>query len=193
MACFFGFGSLVNTATHRYQPVTAAKVDGWRRIWVNNKCYEHAFLSVEPDESSAIQGLMAQVPEDDWQELDTREVGYLRRVLTPQEWMTQAHCSDAPAALITSAPTNDTQMYVLQNGEYAQAAKPILWSYLETVLFGYYQWFGPEGVDNFIQSTGAWTSVLDDRSQPIYPRYVPAEGDAAEIIAHKISNLSQTV
>lgn len=190
MACFFGFGSLVNTGTHRYTPVTAAKVEGWRRIWVNNECYEHAFLSVEPADSSQIQGLMAQVPNDDWQELDTREVGYLRRPLNQQEWLQQTHCSDAPVSLLEGARIDDIQMYVLQGGNYAEPSKPILWSYLETVLYGYYQWFGEEGVEAFINSTGAWTNILDDRLKPIYPRYVPAQGRAEGIVISAIDNLS---
>lgn len=190
MACFFGFGSLVNTGTHRYDPVTPATVKGWKRIWVNNECYEHAFLSIEPDESSQIQGLMAQVPNNDWLELDTREVGYARRFLNEQEWCPETPSNrECPKSLQLSGKLDDIQMYVLQGGEYAQAAKPILWSYVETVLYGYYQWFGAEGVEDFIQSTAAWTDILDDRSQPIYPRYVPAEGDAEHIITPIILSL----
>ena len=188
MACFFGFGSLVNTGTHRYTPVTPAMVKGWKRIWVNNDCYEHAFLSIEPDDSSKIQGLMAQVPNDDWVELDTREVGYLRRVLNQEEWLTE-HRPSAPAHTSDDTHLSDIQMYVLQGGEYAQPTKPILWSYLETVLYGYYQWFGAEGVDDFIKSTSAWTEVLDDRSDPHYPRYVPAEGTAKNIVIPAINSL----
>jgi hypothetical protein len=189
MACFFGFGSLVNTGTHIYTPVTPATVKGWKRIWVNNDCYDHAFLSIEPDDASKIQGLMAQVPNDDWQELDTREVGYLRRVLKQEEWLPETLSSEAPAKVLDDTHLDDIQMYVLKGGEYAQPTKPILWSYLETVLYGYYQWFGAEGVDAFIESTGAWTDVLDDRPNPHYPRYVPAEGSAANIVISAINNL----
>ena len=181
MACFFGFGSLVNTGTHRYVAVAPASVQGWKRIWVNSDCYDHAFLSVLPDRQSTIQGLLAQVPNNDWQELDAREVGYLRRELTPTDW----HCAVLPDPVLVQ----DVQMYVLETGEPACPAKPILWSYLETVLYGYYQWFGIEGVEAFIESTSAWTAVLDDREHPIYPRYVPAEGDVKATIDTLIDGL----
>ncbi len=184
MACFFGFGSLVNTETHRYEPFTPAKVAGWKRAWINNDSYQHAFLSVVPDENSQIQGLMAKVPNNDWAELDAREVGYARRVLNKQEWSVEA--SSLPA--IVTSP-DDVQMYVHASGEFAQPIKPILYSYLETVLFGYYQWFGAEGVKAFVDSTLAWTEILDDRESPIYPRYVPARGTAVDIVIPTIALL----
>ena len=184
MACFFGFGSLVNTGTHRYVPVTAVSVKGWKRIWVNADCYEYAFLSVVPDVDSQIQGLMAKVPNNDWEELDAREVGYLRRVLTDECWM-----AEASPELLAQDQADDVQMYVLERGEPATPAKPILWTYLETVLYGYYQWFGAEGVQAFIESTIAWTDMLDDRQSPIYPRYVAAEGEAVAVVDAAIQSL----
>ena len=184
MSCFFGFGSLVNTGTHCYVPVTPASVNGWKRIWVNDDCYEHAFLSVVPDAATKIQGLLAEVPNNNWQELDAREMGYLRRELALDDWRVESS-----PCLSASTQPNDVQMYVLVNGEPAQPEKPILWSYLETVLYGYYQWFGAEGVQAFIDSTAAWTDVLDDRNNPIYPRYVPAEGDAVAVVNTAIQSL----
>ena len=184
MPSFFGFGSLVNTGTHRYVPDTPASVKGWKRIWVNDECYEHAFLSVVPDTDSQIQGLLAKVPNNDWVELDTREVGYIRRELAIDEWLVERSSTHT----LQSKPS-DVQMYVLVNGEPAQPAKPILWSYLETVLYGYYQWFGAEGVQAFIDTTTAWTDILDDRDNPIYPRYVAAEGDAIAVVEAAIQSL----
>ena len=184
MACFFGFGSLVNTGTHRYEAFTPASVIGWKRAWINNDRYDHAFLGVVPDANTQIQGLMAVVPNNDWAELDTREVGYSRRVLGTGEW-----AAEAPSSQTIQDTPNDVQMYVHKSGEYATPAKKILWSYLETVLYGYYQWFGPEGVEAFISTTTAWTDIVDDREGPIYPRYVPAEGDAIEVVIPAIERL----
>jgi len=184
MACFFGFGSLVNTGTHRYEAITPASVIGWKRAWINNEYYQHAFLSVVPDVSARIQGLMAKVPNNDWVELDAREVGYARRVLSDGEWLVET-----PKLPVIQDKPDDVQMYVHASGEFAQAVKPILYSYLETVLFGYYQWFGPEGVQAFIDSTVAWTGILDDRNNPVYPRYVPATGSAIDIVIPTIEKL----
>ena len=123
MACFFGFGSLVNTQTHIYTAYTPAKVMGWKRVWVDYDFYDHVFLSVVPDEKTEIQGLMAVVPQDNWQELDTRERGYARTVLNPADW--QAETSVLPNVL--EVP-KDVQMYVHAEGRLAGAEKPILWS-----------------------------------------------------------------
>ena len=180
--CFFGFGSLVNTATHRYTAVAPATVNGWSRIWINSDQYEHAFLSVQPDETTDIQGLMAEVPDNDWTELDRRELGYQRRKLNAGEWSLTPGSLD----LVVSLNAANIQMYVAA-GEPASPDKPILWSYLETVLLGYYRFFGEQGVHDFISSTESWTAILDDRKAPVYPRYVPATGAAGELIVSLLS------
>lgn len=189
MACFFGFGSLVNTATHKYLAITPAIVTGWERAWVNNDHYDHAFLSVTGDASNAIQGLMAEVPNNDWAELDLREAGYKRLVLQPDDWQ-QAHSDrQAVGSAALEMGLTDVQMYQHASGEFARDQKPILWSYLETVLYGYHQWFGEEGVRGFIATTRAWVSIVDDRKSPQYPRYVPAEGAAVEVVLPAIEAL----
>jgi hypothetical protein len=127
---------------------------------------------------------MAKVPNDDWVELDAREVGYARRVLNDREWL-----AEKTSSLSIEQKPDDVQMYVHVKGEYAQPLKPILWSYVETVLHGYYQWFGEEGVHAFVDSTLAWTNILDDRADPIYPRYVPAKGSAIDIVIPTILSL----
>ena len=49
---------------------------------------------------------------------------------------------------------------------------PILLSYVEVVLAGYFSTFGTEGLQRFYDSTLGWDSyILDDRKSPIYPRY----------------------
>lgn len=189
MAYFFGFGSLVNTSTHRYVPVTPAIVDGWERAWINNDFYDYAFLSVTPNAAKAIYGLMAEVPNDDWSQLDTREVNYKRRVLQSGEWQPAHSDRKADGSAALAAGLSDVQMYQHASGEFAKDQKPILWSYLETVLFGYYQWFGADGVSGFVSSTQAWVNVFDDRNSPLYPRYVPAEKVAAEVVIPTIESL----
>lgn len=182
MACFFGFGSLVNTSTHKYETLTPARVDGWSRAWVHNTLYDHALLSVIPAPETNIHGLMAKVPNDDWAELDLREAGYARHVLAAGVWN-----ADTTAIPITET---DVQMYIHASGNIPTAATPILWSYLETVLFGYYQVFGSLGVETFMATTQQWTAVLDDRKNPLYPRYVPAtEGAAAAVVLPVIEGL----
>ena len=183
MACFFGFGSLVNTATHKYETLTPARVDGWARAWVHNELYEHALLSVIPEPDTQIHGLMAKVPSDDWAELDLRETGYTRHALPAGVWN-----ADTTAVPITQT---DVQMYISNDNAPPSAATPILWSYLETVLFGYYQVFGSVGVETFMATTRQWTDVLDDRKNPLYPRYKPVtEGAAAAVVIPVIAGLN---
>ncbi|MGB1010158.1 MAG: hypothetical protein ACPGVP_10565 [Thiolinea sp.] len=174
MACFFGFGSLVNTGTHKYEMLAPARVNGWARTWVHHDWYDHSLLSVTPEPGTHIHGLMARVPGDDWAELDLRENGYDRYMLREGEW--QADTSLAPLA------ETDVQMYKHAHGGFAKPDKPILWSYLETVLFGYYQVFGSAGVEAFMATTRHWTDVLDDRKDPVYPRYVPVVGEMATAV-----------
>ncbi len=172
MACFFGFGSLVNTATHRYEMLAPARVNGWARTWIHHELYSHSLLSVLPEPGTHIDGLMARVPGADWAELDQRENGYQRQPLSGQDWQADtAHLNES-----------DVQMYKHASGGFAQPDKPILWSYLETVLYGYYRVFGSSGVAAFMASTRHWTDVLDDRSAPQYPRYIPVEGAAAAAV-----------
>lgn len=189
MAYFFGFGSLVNTSTHKYVATTPATVNGWGRVWVNSDHYDHAFLSVTADESSAIQGLMAEVPNNDWAELDLREAGYKRRVLQSDDWRRAPSDRKATGSAALRTGLGDVQMYQHASGDFARDQKPILWSYLETVLFGYHQWFGDDGVHGFIATTRSWVSITDDRKSPQYPRYVPAVGDAAEVVMPAIESL----
>lgn len=187
MACFIGFGSLVNTSTHKYQPLASVRVPGWSRAWINNNSYDYAFLSVIPAPQQAIFGLLAAVPDENWAELDTREAGYSRKLLTPTDWRFEP--GEFQGEPDTDLNYPDVQMYVHDSGDFAQPEKPILYSYLETVLFGFYRIFGEKGLENFIDTTTAWTAIKDDRPSPIYPRHVPPEGAACRVVEAAISRL----
>ena len=189
MDCFIGFGSLVNTSTHKYQPVSPVRVPGWSRAWINNDSYDHAFLSVVPAQHYSILGLLAAVPDGDWAELDAREVGYNRKLLGDTDWQYESGEKGA----VNAAPIVPTgvQMYVHASGKFARPDKPILRSYLETVLFGFYQIYGMAGVENFLESTTAWTAIKDDSAAPIYPRHVPPTGVAVGIVEAAIETASK--
>jgi hypothetical protein len=52
---FFGYGSLVNAATHDYPNTRPATLRGWRRTWVQSSSRDIAFLSVKA-EASGFEG-----------------------------------------------------------------------------------------------------------------------------------------
>lgn len=154
---FFGFGSLVNRATHAYPNAQTARLSGWRREWVAPNFRKISFLSARRNQDCEIAGLMADVPGNDWAALDEREAYYARHPIT-----LQTETGAAPAQVYAVEP---------QHIGGARNEAPILLSYLDVVLQGYLREFGEQGVGQFIATTDGWDlPVLDDRSAPIYPR-----------------------
>lgn len=157
--CFFGYGSLVNRDTHTYTAATRAQLKGWRRRWVYTASRGLAFLSVEPDADTTIQGLIADVPNADWSVLDAREYGYNRvasgdAVIHPRD-----------------IPTDISHYTVPRETWVAGGDQHILLSYLDVVVQGYLREYGAQGVADFFDTTDGWeTLVRDDRAAPQYPR-----------------------
>ena len=157
---FFGYGSLVNAATHSYTTTHPAKLMGWRRVWRHTSIRELAYLSVTPADGAQIDGLIAKVPNSDWDALDLRETGYFRSSLQG-------------TSLTHSAGQVDVQMYQTHPEREIRpdVRHPILLSYLDVVVQGFLSAFGEEGVDRFFDTTDGWDAhILNDRSNPLYPR-----------------------
>lgn len=160
-AFFFGYGSLVNRATHAYAQAHHATLPGWRRAWRHTALRPVAFLTAEPDPDSRIEGLIAAVPGRDWTALDAREAAYTR----------QAVC-DSVEHLLTPRPA--VSVYAIPAGHHQSPSEayPVLLSYLDVVVQGYAREFGPTGVARFFETTAGWDApILDDRAAPIYPRH----------------------
>lgn len=156
---FFGYGSLVNIATHDYVAPRPASLHGWRRIWRKTHLRKAAYLSVMPDQGSILHGVIAQVPNADWAALDRREAAYARH--------------DVTEAVSHRGQTSQTAVYQVRSKHVSHALDhPILLSYLDVVVQGYLQVFGNEGVSHFFETTDGWdTPIFDDRADPIYPRH----------------------
>ena len=152
---FFGYGSLVNRATHVYAPAYRARLLGWRRAWVHTDGRGAPFLTAVRDASSAIDGLVALVPGSNWAALDLREEGYVRHPVAVE--------GEVRAAQVYAVPP---QTVVVQ-----EQPAPILLSYLDVVVQGYLREFGQAGAEAFFATTDGWeTPLRDDRAAPLYPR-----------------------
>lgn len=173
---FFGYGSLVNLATHSYPNPQPATLRGWRRVWRHARARPVAFLSVEPCPDTTLHGITAAVPNRDWAALDAREHAYLRRDISDQF----AH----PTAVYEANPDHTTA---------PSTAHPILLSYLDVVVAGYAAQFGDTGPAHFFATTHGWGPILDDRDMPIYPRTQPLTPTIRTTVDQAISALSVPV
>ncbi|NDK33898.1 gamma-glutamylcyclotransferase family protein [Rhodovulum sulfidophilum] len=78
---FFGYGSLVNRATHGYRDAVRARISGWRRVWRHTPLRPVAYLTAKPAPGVTLDGLVAAVPGGDWTALDQREYAYDRHAV----------------------------------------------------------------------------------------------------------------
>lgn len=155
---FFGYGSLVNLATHDYPDPALATLTGWRRVWRHTAARPVAFLSVEPCTETEIAGVIARVPGADWAALDEREAAYDRQDVSHQVTGGVAGASVAVYQVSTAAaPTRE---------------HPILLSYIDVVVQGYLHHWGEDGALAFFETTSGWNApILNDRAAPRYPRH----------------------
>jgi hypothetical protein len=94
--------------------------------------------------------------------VDRREAGYERVRLEPGE--VDAPFDELNAFLYVSSEANT---------RWGDDEYPILRSYLDCVLAGYIDVWGPDGARRFIQTTEGWqVPILNDRGMPQYPRAV---------------------
>jgi len=175
---FFGYGSLVNRATHDFPRAMPARVTGWARIWKRTKLRQVAFLTAVKAEGVEIDGLIAAVPNADWTALDEREHAYHRLPVTR---ITHGLGGLPDVQIYRTRPENDTD---------ASTDYPILLSYLDTVVQGYLREFGEAGANAFFATTSGWdTHVLDDRAVPIYPRAQALTGPERDFVDDRLAAL----
>ncbi|WP_172292452.1 gamma-glutamylcyclotransferase family protein [Pseudoruegeria sp. HB172150] len=169
---FFGYGSLVNRATHDFTDAHPAILRGWRRVWRHTQLRPVAFLTAEPAEGVEIEGLIAHVPNDDWAALDEREGAYDRSHVTGD---------------VGHPVTRDihVQVYSIPHGKHGvpDETHPVLLSYLDVVVQGYLAEFGEAGVTRFFETTGGWDApILDDRAAPVYRRAQELSADETALV-----------
>ncbi|MBK1634136.1 gamma-glutamylcyclotransferase family protein [Rhodovulum adriaticum] len=180
---FFGYGSLVNRATHAFPRAMRARITGWRRAWRHTHLREVAYLTAEPAPGTVIEGLIAAVPGHDWDALDAREHAYDRHAVG------HAVQHAAPAAL-------DVHIYAVPDSHSAppDVTHPILLSYIDVVVQGYLREFGPEGARRFFETTHGWEApILNDRAAPRYPRHQALSGEERRFVDHELGKRAVNV
>lgn len=179
---FFGYGSLVNTKSHTYPDARPATLNGWRRAWVTTPRFGVVLLTGVPAPGHSIQGLIAAVPDADWEALDAREGGYAR--LPARHAVDHDHPHDPDIAVYAVAPENHLQ----------REDHMILLSYLDVVVQGFEEIFGTAGVQAFFDTTDGWdTPVLDDRADPMYPRHQVLSAAQTALVDGHLDRLSVPV
>lgn len=179
---FFGYGSLVNRNTHIYAQAHPAELKGWRRAWVRSAAFDRVFLSVIPDATTTISGLIAAVPDADWSALDARETGYAR--LNSGDAVSHS-LTETPQIAHYAVPTQD-------QGKTSQ--NTIILSYLDVVVQGFLREFGAAGVSHFFETTDGWdTPVLNDRAAPQYPRHQVLTAQETALVDQHLALLSARV
>ncbi|SEJ90214.1 ChaC-like protein [Cribrihabitans marinus] len=174
---FFGYGSLVNTATHDFPDPQPASLRGWRRAWRHTDLRPVAFLTAIPDPGAEIDGMIAHVPGDDWQALDEREWAYDRVTATQAVSHRLKHPAEIAVYAVPAA-----------RHSFPTARHPVLLSYVDVVLQGYLRVFGEAGIDRFIDTTDGWdTPILDDRAEPRYPRHQPLTRDETALVDARLA------
>jgi hypothetical protein len=162
----FGYGSLVHTGTHGFQSLGPGTLMGWERVWLHRTDRPFARLSVHPRPGARLRGLVADVAPAQWADLDLREAGYDKHSVTAE---TGSGALDACLYVIPDAPKADP--------------RPILMSYLETVLAGFHTQDPQDGIEDFFATTTGWDGpVLDDCAAPHYPRHRPPAPDLRQTI-----------
>lgn len=176
---FFGYGSLVNLATHNFGNPRPAVLRGWRRVWQRTNLREAAFLSVVPDATTSLSGIIAQVPDADWGALDQREAAYQRHDVSN---MVRHDGAKAPTAIYQVSPK-----HLVHRNDHA-----ILLSYLDVVVQGYLRVFGQDGVAQFFETTDGWEAPIhNDRAQPVYARHQTLTKSERQLVDHHLAAVMQ--
>ncbi|MBL4890463.1 MAG: gamma-glutamylcyclotransferase [Rhizobiaceae bacterium] len=173
---YFGFGSLVNTATLRtdYIETIPVALKGWRRHWQGRPAVddpEIALLSIHRYDDAQLHGLIVVDSLENLEAVDKREQGYQRVQLSHDDFVVQGRA--LPANLY---------VYVANAANEPDSEPPLLQSYLDAVMQGYLNEYGSSGLAHFIETTtGFERKIILDRSQPRYPRAIELDQTSAEL------------
>ncbi len=166
---YFGYGSLVNRATHRTDILDAvpASLNGWQRCWMpreDTSVFDVAILSVRRQAGAATDGLLIFDRAANLPQIDERERHYRRVSLHSDELQFNNN----------SVPQCEVHIYEVESDpSLSFGTQRVLRSYLDAVLQGFLVEHGEDAVLRFVAETEAFEiGILDDRADPLYQRRV---------------------
>ena len=215
----FGFGSIMNTTTHvpwlQTSPadtsskekvaslpgavVTLKKSFGYSRHWNFRSSTGFTALGVSKaeteQEASDINGVLFQVPQSMIPSFDRREVGY-QKVAIPLECLElhaqqPENCNEQANFRLTSK--DRLWIYVPLPSHCADVDEnhPLLQSYVDTVLQGCLEWGSESMAEEFVQTTGGWSSFfLNDTPSSRRPWLFRKEYNTIDRLLAKYSELT---
>ncbi len=185
---YFGYGSLVNIDTiPANAEVTPGRLRGWVREWrvcgVGEDGQGRCALSVRPEAGAEIRGVMAREARTGLQALEHRERRYEKVEAIGTAFSCEARNEPGPVELFLFKAAPD-------HLRWGTETYPILQSYLDCVLAGYFRIWDEEGIDHFLETTEGWhVPVLNDRANPHYPRKIDLDRELADLIDSKLAAL----
>ncbi|NLQ17048.1 gamma-glutamylcyclotransferase [Marinomonas sp. M1K-6] len=164
-----GYGSLMNgesrAKTGETGDVWPVKLHGFERHWsVMSVEYGMSSVAVVQTPEKACNGVLVEVPHDQFPLFDERERGYRRARIKPEQ-LTPYHKK--------TLPQGTYWVYHTHNVVEPHDECPIALSYLDVILSGCLE-HGDAFAQDFLALTKGWSSpLLNDRQTPRYPRAQP--------------------
>jgi hypothetical protein len=164
-----GYGSLINgesrAMTGETGNVWPVKLQGFERHWsVMSVDYGMSSVAVIDAPEKACNGVLVEVPYDQFPLFDEREKGYQRVMLKAEQLIAY---QDDPL------PEGTYWVYHTRDVVEPHHHCPIVLSYLDVILSGCLE-YGDAFTQDFLTLTKGWTSpLLNDRKAPRYPRVQP--------------------
>jgi hypothetical protein len=169
-ACYaFGYGSLVDRVNQVPGCIWPVKLTGFTRAWrhcIDTDWGKVCALTIIPNNSARVTGVLVPLSPEGLTELDKREIGYIRRNVQQHHLTVEVSANELGPVF-----TYFSEEQLLRPGsrEY-----PIWCSYVDYILAYYIQLFGGDAAHRFITETVGWEApMLDDRHYPKYPRAKP--------------------
>ncbi len=191
MIAVFGYGSLVTQATLPAGTRTVpGRLKGVRRAWkiagetpIGRVCGLTAVPAAdERGHVPEIAGVLVSYPRAELPALDERE------------WRYDRHTIDAADFVPDHGPEHDraaeTIVYRVkpEHERWGDDDHPIIQSYVDCVLRGFFERWGSAGVHHFIATTDGWEApILKDRHRPLYRRAVRITAEEERLFDHALA------